>query len=142
MLAQLRAKGDKRLLTTAEVRSLTGISRQKWQRFGRNPDFPVRRHVGRQWCVNAHELAQFLENLNSIHRAMTISEIAIFARMTTYTLNDLIANGGFPKPIGMLNGRQRYARADIEAWQTERLGGLAPPDSGGPKKAKKKNDAG
>lgn len=127
MLAQLRAKGAQRLLTTAEARDITGISPQQWQRFGRNPKFPVRRHVGRQWCVNAHDLANFLEQLNTIHAGMTMSAVAVFARTTTYTLHDLAANGKMPKPIGMLHGRPRFARADIEAWQRERLGGLAPP---------------
>jgi len=138
MLAQLRAKGEKRLLTTAEVRTLTGISPQQWQRFGRNPRFPVRRHVGRQWCVNAHDLADFLAHLNTVAEGMTISEVAAYARTTTYTLHDLAANGSLPKPIGTLYGRARYARADIEAWQSERLGGLEPPDIESAKAAKKK----
>jgi predicted DNA-binding transcriptional regulator AlpA len=137
MLATLRAKGDKRLLTTAEVRALTGISPQQWQRFGRNSKFPVRRHIGRQWCVNASELADFLEYLNALHAGMTLSEVAAYARTTTYTLHDLAANGSLPKPIGMLNGRARFARADIEGWQRERLGGLQPPTVAAPKVKKK-----
>ena len=137
-LAQLRAKGDKRLLTTAEVRTLTDISPQQWQRFGRNPRFPVRRHIGRQWCVNACELADFLEHLNTIHAGMTLSDVAAFARTTTYTLHDLAANGSLPKPIGLLHGRARYARTDIEAWQRERLGGLQPPNAPDKQARKKK----
>lgn len=138
MLAQLRAKGDKRLLTTAEVRTLTGISPQQWQRFGRQKNFPVRRHVGRQWCVNACELADFLAHLNTIHAGMTITGVAAFCRTTTYTLHDLAANGSLPKPIGTLNGRARYSRADIEAWQRERLGGMQPPAAPEKRAPKKK----
>lgn len=136
-LAQLRAKGEKRLLTTEEARSIAGISVQPWQRLVRMKGFPERTHLGRTWCMNAGALADFLETMNAIEAGMTLTEVAEFARTTTYTLRDLADAGKFIAPLGLSHGHPRYARDDVEAWHSKRLGGLQPPAALDAKRKKK-----
>ena len=137
-LALLRTKGQKQLLTTEEVRDITGMSVQQWQRLARSRGFPTRKHVGRVWCVNAVELADHLAALNTIHAGMTFTEAAEYARTSTYTLRDLDERGEFIEPIGFVHGRPRYSREQVEAWQAKRLGGLEPPPASAMPKARKK----
>jgi hypothetical protein len=138
-LALLRTKGDKRLLTTEEVRDITGASVQQWQRVVRAKGFPERTHVGRVWCVSGVALAEFLTKLNAIHAGLTFSEAAEYCRISGYTLRNLVDAERFVEPIGFIHGRPRYSRLDVQRWQAERLGGLEPPpDSAMPKARKKK----
>lgn len=126
-LAQLRAKGEKRLLATEEARTLAGMSLQQWQRLTRTRGFPNREHIGRVWGVNAHELADFLAKRNATHEGMTLTQAAAYCRTTVYTLRDLGDAGKFIEPLGLVNGHPRFSRAEVEAWQAQRLGGLEPP---------------
>lgn len=138
-IALLRTKGDRRLLTTDEVREITGISVQQWQRIVRAKGFPDRTHVGRAWCVAGPALADFLAKLNTVHEGMTFTEAAEYCRTSTYTLRDLAESGRFVDPIGNVHGRPRYSRLEVQAWQAQRLGGLEPPpESAMPKGRRKK----
>jgi len=137
-LALLRTKGDKRLVTTDESRAATGHSVQQWQRLVRAKGFPPRTRVGRVYAMNAHALADFLEHRNAVEAGMTLTEAADYCRMSTYTLSGLIDAGKFVPHIGHVHSRPRYARADVEAWQAKRLGGLEPPPAPNRKSRKKK----
>jgi predicted DNA-binding transcriptional regulator AlpA len=127
VLATLRAKGDTRLLRTEDARVLVGLTHRQWERLARLSNFPKRHRVGRLWCINGRELADFFTALNAVHAGMTLSQIAKYAHSTTATLHNFVDSGRFPKPIGFVHGHPRFARATVEEWFSERLGGLKPP---------------
>jgi hypothetical protein len=137
-LAQLRAKGDKQLITTEDARELVGLSEQQWRRLARLKFFPDPVGVGRSRCWNPGDLVTFFAKLIAIHEGMTFTQVAEFVHSTTYTLRDLADAKKFIEPIGYVHGHPRYAREEVEAWYRERLGGLDPPETPTPKRGKKK----
>lgn len=141
-LEVLARNGD--AITTEQAREVLGLTLQQFHRMVAQDDFPHRTHIGRRWWLNAQQLLDFAQRWNRLAQALTITDVARLIRRTITTARRLAREPGFPTPLGQVNGRDRWARADILEWQRASVGGAKlPPDAnGGPAKSRKKTPQG
>lgn len=119
-------------ITTETARQELGVTDQQFHRLVLQDDFPVRQHVGRRWWLSPQGLLEFALRWNRLTRALTITEVARLIRSTLPTTRRAARLPDFPKPLGQVNWRDRWERADILEWQRQRIGGAKlPPGANG-----------
>lgn len=133
-------------IDTERAREGLGLTPQQFHRMVLQDDFPAREHIGRRWWLNPQQLADFAAKWNRLAVALTITDVARLIRSTVPTARRAARQSDFPKPLGQVNGRDRWETHDVQEWQRTRVGGAKlPPDAnggGGHRKPRKKTAKG
>lgn len=125
---------DGEAITTDQAREILALTAQQFHRLVIQDDFPRREHIGLRWWLSPVALLTFGQHWNRLAVALTITDVARLMRSTLNTARRASRQRDFPKPLGQINGRERWERAAILDWQRERIGGakLPPGADGGP----------
>lgn len=121
-------------ISTDQAREVLALTVQQFHRMVLQDDFPRREHIGLRWWLSPQALQVFAQHWNRLAVALTITDVARLIRSTLPTTRRASRQRDFPKPLGQINGRDRWERAAILDWQRERIGGakLPPGANGGP----------
>lgn len=116
-------------IDTDQAKDCLGMNAQQFQRMATQDSltFPERKRIGRKWYLNPALLQQWALAWNALIRGIAVSGVASLIHSTVPTARRMSRAPGFPAPLGKINGRERWARAEIVEWQRKRVDGAKLP---------------
>ena len=126
-------------LNSLQARELLRMSLDQWQRARRQRNFPKLERWGREQRINCKALAEYLRFENRLRQGLPLRAVGRRIGRSDASVRAMVQTGEFPGPIGTWYGTKRWALAEIEGWEVDRLLrlGLTADKATPPKKAQR-----